>query len=196
MADELMNIVILSASVRSGRKSNRVSLFFKDYIKDNNLASAEIVDLKQYQFPVFDERLKFQTSPLKSAIEFADKIKSADGIIIVTPEYNGGYPASLKNAIDLLTEEWKRKPIAISTVSEGEFGGSQVIISLQFSLWKLHALVVPVMFPVSKIENTFNTEGIPKEKEITEKRAAKFMEELLWYIKAQKLMKEKVEMNT
>lgn len=190
MADTPMNIVILSASVRSGRKSDRVALFFKEYIKNNNSASAEIVDLKQYQFPVFDERLKFQASPLASAIEFADKIRSADGIIIVTPEYNGGYPASLKNAIDLLMDEWKRKPVAISTVSAGDFGGSQVITSLQFSLWKLHALVIPMMFPVPKIEDAFDEKGIPKEMESVEKRAKKFIDELLWWMKAKKSMQQ------
>jgi NAD(P)H-dependent FMN reductase len=188
MADQVMHIVVLSASIRSGRKSNRVASFFEKYIKDNNLASVEIVDLKQYQFPVFDERLKFQTAPIASAVEFADKIRSADGIIIVTPEYNGGYPASLKNAVDLLIDEWKRKPIAISTVSAGEFGGSQVITSLQFSLWKLHAMVVPMMFPVARISDTFNEKGIPSEKESIEKRAKTFIDELFWYMKAKKRM--------
>src|SRR5207253_6022866 len=130
----LMNIIILSASVRTGRKSHRVALFFKDYLLKNNLAKPEIVDLKEIGFPVFDERLKFQSAPIKSALDFAAKIREAGGIIIVTPEYNGGYPASLKNAIDLLIGEWERKPIAISTVSKGDFGGSQVITSLQFSL--------------------------------------------------------------
>ncbi len=45
--------------------------------------------------------------PSEGVLEFAKKVKAADGIIIVTPEYNGGYPASLKNAIDLLYVEWK-----------------------------------------------------------------------------------------
>ena len=48
-------------------------------------------------------------------LEFADKITKAVGVIIVTPEYNGGYPASLKNAIDLLYAERKRKPVALAT---------------------------------------------------------------------------------
>ncbi|HET6991770.1 MAG TPA: NAD(P)H-dependent oxidoreductase, partial [Bacteroidia bacterium] len=127
-----MKIVIIAASVRTGRKSDRVALFFRNYIETNNLASTEILDLQQYQFPVFDERLKFQKNPLPQTIEFAEKIKSADGVIIVTPEYNGGYPAALKNVIDLLNDEWRKKPIAISTVSAGGFAGMQVITSLQF----------------------------------------------------------------
>src|SRR5579859_7825903 len=145
------HIVILSASVRTGRNSHRAALYFKKYIEENELATAEILDLNEYQFPVFHERLQFQVNPPAVVIEFADKIKSADGIIIITPEYNGGYPASLKNVVDLLYDEWHRKPIAISTVSNGAFGGTQVITSIQFTLWKIRAWTVPAMFPVPKV---------------------------------------------
>ncbi|MBI3136440.1 MAG: NAD(P)H-dependent oxidoreductase [Bacteroidetes bacterium] len=183
-----MNILILSASVRTDRSSHRVALFFKKFIDANQMANAEIIDLQHYQFPIFEERLKFQKNPLPKTLEFAQKIKTADGIIIVTPEYNGGYPASLKNVIDLLNEEWKRKPIAISTVSAGAFGGSQVITSLQFSLWKLQAWTVPVMFPVPKVNETFDEDGNPAEKETIEKRAKSFLGELLWCMEAKKRM--------
>src|SRR6185503_8329775 len=98
---------------------------------------AEILDLNSYNFPIFNERLRFQKEPAASVLEFAGKIKASDGVIIVTPEYNGGYPASLKNIVDLLYDEWHRKPVAISTVSDGVFGGTQVITSIQFSLWKI-----------------------------------------------------------
>src|SRR5882672_10337013 len=116
------HIAILSASVRTGRHSHRVAMYFKKFVEDNKMASAEILDLNEYQFPVFNERLKFQPNPTALVIAFAEKIKSADGVIIVTPEYNGGYPASIKNVTDLLYDEWHRKPIAISTASNGPFG--------------------------------------------------------------------------
>ena len=92
----MRHIVIISSSVRIKRNSNRVAVYFKKYIEENELAPVEILDLDQFQFPIFNERLKFQTNPDKKTIEFAEKIKTAGGIIIVTPEYNGGYPASLK----------------------------------------------------------------------------------------------------
>jgi NAD(P)H-dependent FMN reductase len=53
-------IVIISSSVRRGRKSHRVALYFKRYIEDNELAEAEILDLREYNFPIFDERLSKQ----------------------------------------------------------------------------------------------------------------------------------------
>jgi len=54
-------IAIISASIRTGRHSHRVALYFKKYIEDNKLGTVEILDLNEYQFPLFQERLKFQT---------------------------------------------------------------------------------------------------------------------------------------
>jgi NAD(P)H-dependent FMN reductase len=182
------HIAIISASVRTGRNSHRVALFFKQYLEENHLASAEILDLAQYQFPVFEERLKYQPAPAAPVLDFAARIRQADGVIIATPEYNGGYPAGLKNVVDLLYEEWHRKPIAITTASNGAFGGSQVITSLQFSLWKIRAWVVPAMFPVPKVQEAFDEQGNPSDKATTEKRARTFVDELLWCVAAKEKM--------
>jgi NAD(P)H-dependent FMN reductase len=181
------HIAIISASVRTGRNSHRVALYFKNFLVNGNKATAEILDLNVYQFPIFNERLKYQPNPSPDVIDFAEKIKKADGVIIVTPEYNGGYPASIKNVIDLLYPEWFRKPIAISTVSDGSFGGTQVITSLLFTLWKIKAWVVPAMFPVPKVEETFSENGGPI-KPATDERAAMFVNELLWCIQAKSKM--------
>jgi NAD(P)H-dependent FMN reductase len=181
------NIVIISSSVRTGRKSHRVALYFKKYLEGKQLAEAEILDLSLYNFPLFEERLSRKESPSASELEFSEKIKSADGIIIVTPEYNGGYPASLKNAVDLLYSEWYHKPVAISTVSNGKFGGSQVITSLQFTLWKMKAWTVPAMFPVPEVKELFDENGDLIGNPNIEKRAANFINELLWCIKAKSM---------
>lgn len=188
MSENKPHIAIISASVREGRKSHRVALFFKKFIEEKNLASVEIIDLNQYDFPIFHERLMHQTNPSEKLLEYSGKIKNASGVLIVTPEYNGGYPSSLKNAIDVLYPEWHHKPIAISTVSDGIFGGTQVITSLQFSLWKITALVVPAMFPNPSVDKNYAEDGTPVNKEATEKRATAFVNELLWFIEAMKRM--------
>jgi NAD(P)H-dependent FMN reductase len=182
------HIAIISSSVRLGRNSHRIALYFENYLKENKLATVEMLDLMEYDFPIFKERLMYQQSPLATTINFANKIKTADGVIIVTPEYNGGLPASLKNIIDLLYAEWQRKPIAISTVSDGNFGGSQVITALQFTLWKIKAWTVNAMFPVPNVSVSFNEAGIPTDKTATDKRAAIFIKELLWCIEAKSKM--------
>lgn len=183
------HIGIISSSVRNGRNSHRVALFFKHYLESNNIATAEIIDLNEYKFPIFEERLSYMENPLPAAVEYAERIKKTDGIIIVTPEYNGGYPPALKNAIDLLYTEWHRKPVAISTCSDGAFGGSQVITSLQFSLWKIRAWTVPAMFPNPKVQDLYDENGVPTNEGV-EKRAKLFINELLWCIEAGKLMEK------
>ncbi len=179
----MSHISIISASVRTGRNSHRIALYFKNYLTENNIATVEILDLMEYNFPLFEERLKLQKNPLKETISFAEKIKASDGIIIVTPEYNGGYPASLKNVIDLLLEEWLHKPIAIATASSGPFAGLQSIISLQFTLWKMKAWTITEMFAVPKVQDAYDEVGNAADKEGSDKRAAVFIKELLRCIK-------------
>lgn len=181
-------IAILSASVRTGRESDRVTKFFERFIKENKFANTDVIDLKAYNFRVFEERLSHMPEPDAQVLEFAERIKKADAVLIVTPEYNGGYPASLKNVIDLLYAEWQKKPIAIATVSNGAFGGSQVITSLVFSLWKIRAWVVPAMFPVPNVEKSYSEEGNPVDEAAVNKRATVFLKEILWCIEAKARM--------
>lgn len=186
----MKNISIISASVRNGRDSHRVALYFKTYLEERGLANVKVIDLKDYNFPIFEERLSYLDAPTLAMLSFTEKMTTADGVIIVTPEYNGGYPASLKNVIDLLYAEWKRKPVAIATVSSGTFAGSQVITSLQFTLWKIGALTVPAMFQVATVANSFDEKGNPHDKLATDKRAETFINELLWWVNAKQNMKK------
>lgn len=179
-------IAIISSSVRKGRNSHRVALYFKHYLEENKLAAVEMLDLNEYHFPLFDERLRYQMNPSEAALDFAGKVKHADGVIIVTPEYNGGYPASLKNVVDLLYDEWHHKPVAVATVSDGSLGGSQVIISLQYTLWKIQAWTVPARFAVPLVKETFDENGNPADRAAIDKRAANFIKELFRCIEAKK----------
>lgn len=183
----MSKIAIISASVRKGRKSHSVALYFKNYLEQNQLAEAVIIDLKEYNFPVFEERLRFIENPTQEMLALSKVVTDVDGVIMVTPEYNGGYPASLKNIIDLLYAEWRRKPVAIATVSSGAFGGSQVITSLQFSLWKIGALMVPAMFAVPLVDKAFNEDGIPTDREAMDKKTRVFINELLFWIRAKQM---------
>lgn len=180
----MIHITIISSSVRVDRKSHNVALYFQSYLHENKLATTEILDLKDYNFPIFQGTIKTLIDPAENILEFAKKINSAEGIIIVTPEYNGGFPASLKNVIDLLYDEWHGKPIGISTVSSGIFGGSQALISLQFTLWKIGALTVTSMFPVPNVAESFDNKGRALDKTATDKLAKNFLTELFKSIKS------------
>lgn len=185
----MFNIAIISSSVRIGRESHKVALYFHNYISENKLANAEILDLKEFNFPVMEERLSHTTNPTDAQKLFSEKIMKADAVIVVSPEYNSGYPASLKNAIDLLYNEWYHKPIGLVSVSSGVFGGVNSLALLQNIFLKVRAVPICVPFPVSLVQNNFDDNGNAINKEATDKRAANFLKELLWYTEAFNKMK-------
>lgn len=178
------HISILSSSLRTGCKSQSVSQYFQNYLSNNNLATTEILDLKKASFPIFEYPIKKQKKTSEQVIGFANKVKSSDGIIIVTPEYNCGYPASLKNILDLLYYEWHGKPISVCTISAGTFGGTQALVSLQFTLWKIGKWTITNLFCVSNVSKTFDNLGNPLEKVVTDKLADTYIKELLECVKA------------
>lgn len=106
----MKRIAILSSSVRTGRLSHRVALYLQHYLTANELAETEILDLKAYDFPLFEERFAFLPNPSGKVIDFTERFVAADALIIVTPVYNASFPAALKNVIDLYLQEWRRQP--------------------------------------------------------------------------------------
>lgn len=181
------HICIISSSIRKNRFSHRAALYLYSILKEKYNIEAEILDLLKYKFPLFEERLKFLDSPSPETVGFAEKVRKADGLILVVPEYNGGYPASIKNVIDLLTDEWRKKPVAFAVVSSGQFGGSQVIQQLQFTLWKIKALTISPSLRIPDIK-TFDENGIPADKTLMDKMASATINELLWQIEAKRRM--------
>lgn len=178
------HISIISSGQKTGRHSHRVALYFKNYLKETNLATAEILDLNNYNFSNFTEGGASPEKSTAQALEFAEKVKLSDGVIIVTPEHEGGFPPSLKNVINLFTKQWHRKPIATSTISSGVFSGSQVIASLQFLLWKIGAWTVPAAFRIPQVQEAFDESGNARNKIETNKQADAFIKQLFWYIEA------------
>lgn len=183
----MANIAVISSSVRTGRKSDRVASYFVNFLQSNNLASVDLLDLKEFNFPIFQERLMFLKDNAPDNLkDFANRFNAADGILIVTPEYNGNIPASLINVMDVLFKEWYHKPVAIAGVSSGAIAGARVVIHLQASLWKLQAMCVPSMFNVGFVEESYDEQGVPVEKEKTDKIARRFIDEFLFTIRAVK----------
>jgi NAD(P)H-dependent FMN reductase len=117
-------IGIILGSTRQNRISPAIAAWVEANIAKHSALTYEILDLKEINLPLFDE----PTAPSvaagisESAIAWASKVSSFDAFIIVSAEYNAGYPAPLKNAIDYLKNEWLNRPVFI--VSYGFGGGS------------------------------------------------------------------------
>jgi NAD(P)H-dependent FMN reductase len=128
-----MNIKIILASTRQGRFGDKPAQWILDLAKMVPGISVELLDLKEYSLPIFAEPV----SPLYVTGEYttpeinrwAEKIAEADAFIVVAPEYNHGYPASLKNNLDYLYREWNQKPIAF--VGYGSTGGARAVEQLR-----------------------------------------------------------------
>lgn len=117
------NIKIITSTTREGRKGIAVANWITELTKQTNKYNAELLDLAQINLPFMDEpnhpRLKqYQHEHTK---KWSETINSADAFIIVLAEYNFGFPAPIKNAIDYLFNEWMHKPVAF--VSYGGVSG-------------------------------------------------------------------------
>ena len=176
-------IPVILGSTRRGRQSPKVARFITERMKRTNRIEGEILDLLEYNFPIMEERLRLRDDPPPGIKEFSEKIGRADSIVIVSPEYNNGYPGVLKNALDYLLPEYKRKPIGIVTVSGGGFGGINCLAQLRLVAIGMGAFPIPAALPVSRVQDSVDDEGNPKD-ESYEKRAQAFIFELLWFTEA------------
>ena len=183
-------VPIILGSTRRGRQSDKPARWIERRLRDTGRCEVELLDLAEYDFPIMEERLTMRDDPPPRAQEFSDKLRRADAIVIVTPEYNSGYPGVLKNTLDYFYSEYYRKPFGVVTVSGGGFGGITCFQSLLAVLQKVRG-IVPAHLPISSVQKTFDQAGNLVDPSY-EKRASVFMDELLWYAEALRTQKERV----
>ena len=173
-------IPIIAGSTRRDRQSIKVARFVLKRLQQRQGVETELLDLLDYNFPMMEERLHHRDDPPPRLREYADKMDRADSFIIVTPEYNNGYPGVLKNALDYLLPEYERKPVGIVTVSAGGYGGITCLAQLRLVALGMGAVPIPENLAVSHIRDSFQEDGTPNDPAY-EKRAAAFLDEVLWF---------------
>lgn len=139
----MTSIGIITGSTRQNRLSPQVAAWVKEHADARSTEDYEIVDIKEYDLPLFDEPIPAALSEdyqTPQAHAWGAKIASLDGYIFVTPEYNRGIPNSLKNAIDYLGSEFADKPAGI--LSYGSSGGQIAVAALRVSLSTLKVATV------------------------------------------------------
>ncbi|MEO8433264.1 MAG: NAD(P)H-dependent oxidoreductase [Pyrinomonadaceae bacterium] len=117
--------------------------------------------------------------------EWRDTIIKADGLVIVSPEYNHGYPGSLKAVLDLLLKEYIHKAVGLVGVSAGPWGGTRVIEALVPMVRELGLAVTFTDLHFPFVQKSFDAEGKLLDQG-SEKRAADFLDELVWMARALK----------
>ncbi len=126
-------IQVILASTRPGRFGEKPAAWIMDRLSARTDLHAELVDLRDHPLPIFDQPASpartLRDYPTEATARWGRTVDEADGFVIVTPEYNHGYPASLKNALDHIFPELNRKPVAF--VGYGNVGGARAIEQLR-----------------------------------------------------------------
>jgi NAD(P)H-dependent FMN reductase len=144
----MINLKIIIASTRPGRKGPLLAGWILEKAKAHPDFNIELVDLAEVNLPFLDEPVhpRLQQYTHQHTRDWSAKIAAADAFILVTPEYNYGFPATIKNAIDFLFVEWRHKPIGFVSYG-GIAGGTRSIQMLKLTLTALE------MVPLSTAVN-------------------------------------------
>ncbi len=179
-----LKIAVIVGSTRPSRVGRKIADWFVDQVSDTPDVKFTLIDLADVNLPFLDESnlASMQQYQREHTKKWSKLIDSFDGYVFVTPEYNHGYPASLKNAIDYLYNEWARKPVAF--VGYGALGGSATLEHLVPVVAQIG--MVPLLgtsVKVIDVWGAFDEEGNFSEGNLRGSSPEKLMDNLVWWAK-------------
>ena len=184
--DKLFLPVLLGTN-RKNRNSVHPAKWLVGEMEKREEIQTTLFDVGDFAFPNDD----YGTEIKDLFPEWRDAIIKADGLVIVTPEYNHGYPGPLKAVLDLLLREYVHKAVAFVGVSAGLWGGTRVIEAMVPMVRELGLAVTFSDLNFPKVQRTFDAEG--KLLDLAyEKRAQDFLDELVWLSRTLKWGRENV----
>lgn len=170
--------------MRSTRQGIKAARFVVRRLADRG-HTVTLVDPAEVRLPLLDRMYKeypkgTAPAPLES---LAASIRAADGVVVVTGEYNHMPPPALTNLLDHFLEEWFWRPAAIVSYSAGSFGGVRAASHLRDMLDELGMPSIPSSLPVPAVQNAFDDDGTPRDA-AWDRRIVRFLDELEWYARA------------
>jgi NAD(P)H-dependent FMN reductase len=197
----MSKIAVIIGSTRQGRFGEKPARWIFDELKKRKGVEAELIDLRDYRIPFYDH----PASPAWSQGPFGDdttqawtkKIAENDGFIIVAPEYNRGYSAELKNAIDHVYSEWNNKPVAF--VSYGSVGGGRAVEQLRLVAIELQ--MAPIRQGVHIFFDTYmsmvkdEAPVDPAKFASVQQNADTMIDQLIWWTDALKAARQKASLS-
>ena len=164
-----MKISIISSSTRTGRLSHRIALALKASVEKHG-QNAEIIDLNDISLPPFNERLAYLDPQPQNLVDIMEKLTSSQGLIFLTPEYNGSISSGLKNFIDVFAKKgFMGKPIGVATGSTGAMGGIRAAYQLQQIILSIYGYPQPRMLTVGRMDKVLETDGSIADADFGEK---------------------------
>ena len=178
-------IPIILGTARQGRQSENVARFVFEQTKKRADVETELIDVRKLPMRLDDagEQMKDPN--------FSATIQRCDGLIIVTPEYNHGYPGLLKHALDMNLKEYIHKAVGICGVSAGPFGGARVIEGLLPVMRELGLVTIFEDVNFGNVEALFDEQGNMVDNNYV-RRVRKFLDELIWMARVLRQGRENV----
>jgi NAD(P)H-dependent FMN reductase len=174
------NLTIIVGSTRPGRAGAPIAQWFAARAKDHGGFDVNVVDLAELGLPLLDEpnhpRLRAYTR--QHTKDWSAIVDAADAFVFVTPEYNYGYPASLKNAIDYLHHEWQHKPVGFVSYG-GVAAGTRAVQQLKQVVTTLKMLPVFESVNIPFHTQFLDSDGTFHANEVLDQAADAMLDELV-----------------
>lgn len=176
-----IKLTVVLVSIREGRRGEKVAKWFLPQAENDSRFEVTLADLAEYDLPYsleFTEPSEHEDKkyPDAKVQKWSDLIDGSDAIIFITPEYNHGMPAALKNAIDQIYWEWLDKPIGF--VGYGSRGAPDSIDSLRHTAKALRWRVAPSIVGIKQVKKAFDENGKLIEDEAYKKTAKEMLDQL------------------
>ena len=168
VSSEPFQLEIILGSVREGRFGPTVASWFVGRAQRRDDLRAGIIDL---------------VAAPDAPSSFASRIDSADAFVVVTPEYNHGYPGPLKAAIDSASSEWQAKPVGFVSYS-GLSGGLRAVEQLRSVFAELHTVTVRETVSFHGARARFDEHGQPRDRDAVNAAAEAMLDQLAWWARA------------
>jgi NAD(P)H-dependent FMN reductase len=174
------NLTIIVGSTRPGRAGAPIAQWFASRAKDHGGFDVNVVDLAEVGLPLLDEpnhpRLRQYTR--QHTKDWSAIVDAADAFVFVTPEYNYGYPASIKNAIDYLHQEWNHKPVGFVSYG-GVAAGTRAVQQLKQVVTTLRMLPVFDSVNIPFHTRFLDSDGVFHANEVLDQAADAMLNELV-----------------
>ena len=175
MAEEKLFIPLVLGTPRKNRESEHVAKWVFSKVQERHVIETQFFDVRDFDLP----RDQYGTEIAHLFPEWRDAVIRADGLVVVTPEYNHGYPGSLKWVLDLLLKEYIHKAVAFVGVSAGPWGGTRVIEACVPMVRELGLAVTFTDLNFPQVRDKFDEHGNLTDPAY-DKRIQGFLDELVW----------------
>jgi NAD(P)H-dependent FMN reductase len=186
MHESSLNVAVIIGSTREGRFGPTVASWFITEARQRDDMMIDVIDLAEVDLPSVLPR-----HASASVDDYVGRLGRADGFVVITPEYNHGYPAALKQAIDLAYHEWRAKPVAFVSYG-GIAGGLRAVEQLRQVFAELHATTVRDTVSFHMAHAAFDAAGEPRDTTKPAAAAKTMLDQLAWWAAALRAARSEV----